>query len=237
MTNMSNHRMVLPESVLVVLVSTLAGGLDRGGPVIVNASTLNDTADRSTNSSRIFSPGNGSCAVGARWAECRALDQDIKPVHLGLPWFITLGTIVILSMPTVLLRSRRKQSGLRVVACNLLQFLGLLACASVISDHPSICFTLTLHSCVRLLVQLEISDSLVGGNSWWTLRYAVVWILLCLQLCFGPSISVVQWPSTPTSALPCAYLAHLVGYIVPDMALASLRWLIVMFNCVKTRED
>lgn len=224
--------MVLPESLLVVLVSTLSGGLER------EATVNGSGGSQSFHASYQHLIGNGSCGIGTRWPECHVLDEFVKPIHLVVPWCLTLGCIVILSMPTVLLRSRQKEKGLRLVAGNLLQFLGLLTCTSFVTDHPSICFTLTLHSCVRLLVQLQISDVLVGGRSWWTLRYAAVWVLLCLQLCLGPSISVIRWPATPAgSALPCAYLAHLVGCILPDMALMSLRWLITVFGYVGLCDD
>lgn len=234
----SNRQMVLPESLLVVIVSTLSGGLEREGLLVVNGTNRSSNSNQSLHANYQHLIGNGSCGIGTRWPECHVLDEHIKPFHLAVPWCITLGAIVILSMPTVLLRSRQKEKGLRLVAGNILQFMGLLTCASFITDHPSICFALTLHSCVRLLVQLELSDALVGGAGWWTLRYAVVWILLCLQLCLGPSISVVRWPSTPAgSALSCAYLAHLVGCILPDITLVSLRWLIAVLNCVKMRDD
>lgn len=225
--------MVLPESLLVVLVSTLSGGLERESITIINASSA-----QSSFASYQHLIGNGSCGVGTRWPECHVLDEHIRPFHLAVPWCLTLASIVILSMPTVLLRSRQKERGLRTVAGNLLQFLGLLTCTSLITDHPSICFTLTLHSCVRLLVQLELSDALVGGSGWWTLRYAAVWILLCLQLCFGPSISVIRWPTTPAgSALPCAYLAHLAGCLLPELALTSLRWVVAVMSYVRIRDD
>jgi hypothetical protein len=230
--------MVLPESLLVVLVSTLSGGLERGGDEDNGTLPLFDA--------RLYTPpapsrhSNGTCsmAMGTRWPECHVLDEYVKPIHLIVPWCVTLGAIVVLSMPTVLLRSRQKEKGLRTIAGNLFQYLGLLVCSSFVTDHPSICYTLTLHSCVRLLVQLQVTDALVGGGAWWTLRYAVVWALLCLQLCFGPSISVVRWPSTPAgSALPCAYLAHLGGCIVPDLALTYLRWLIAVASYVKVHDE
>lgn len=221
--------MVLPESLLVVVVSTLSGGLERG-PFINGSKSFDTSYDHLL--------GNASCGVGSRWPECHVLDEFIRPSHLHFPWVFTLASIVILSMPTVLVRSRQKERGLRIVAGNLLQFLGLLTCASLVTNHPSICFTLSLHSCVRLLVQLQMSDALVGGGGWWTLRYAAVWTLLCLQLCFGPSISVIRWPTTPVgSSLPCAYLAHLVGCIVPDMALSSLRCLISILSYVRVRDE
>lgn len=225
--------MVLPESLMVVLVCTLSGGLERAPlPAILLAG---NTSSRSSASP----PSNGSCGLGGlAWAECGVLDDQVHPLHIGIPWALSLGTIVILSMPTVLLRSRKKETGLRTIAGNLFQFLGLLLCCSFVGDHPVICFTLSLHSCVRLLVQLEISDAFVGGCGWWTLRYLAVWTILCLQLWFGPSVSVIRWPTTPPgTALSCAYLAHLVGCLLPDLVLSYLRWFIAFVKYIKIRDD
>jgi hypothetical protein len=208
---------MLSESLLVVVAATLSGGL-KGQPTV-------------------FAGGNhSSCNASAsiRWKECTVLDMEISPQHLLAPWVITLGAIVFLSMPTVLLRSKSKEKGLRTFACNLLQCLGLLSCSFFFSDHPSICFTVGLHSCVRLLVQLELSDGLVGGDFWWGLRYLVACGLLVLEISLGPPVSVVHWPSTPAgTALSCAYLAHLIGCIVPDLILLHVRWLVAAAGYVQ----
>ena len=196
--------MVLSDSLLVVLACTLAGGLNR---LHHNTTPL----------------VNATCGVGTHWVECRELDESITPVHLMVPWIFTLGTIVVLSMPTVLLRSRHKEIGLRVFAGNLLQCLGLLLASSFATDHPSLCFSLTLHSCIRLLAQLQVTD--VGGATWWAMRYVAISSLLCMEVCAGPAISVVRWLDTPSSTLSCAYLAHLIGCIVPELILINVRFL------------
>lgn len=205
---------LLTESLLVVIASTLSGGLREH----VNNST------------------NGTCASSgiSLWSECAVLDSGITSQHLAAPWIITLGTIVFLSMPTVLLRSKAKAKGLMSFACNLLQCLGLLCCSFLFVDHPCICFTVGLHSCVRLLVQMEVLNGLVLGSLWWSLRYLVAFGLLVLEIAAGPAVAVVRWPSTPPgSALSCAYLAHLIGCIFPDLILLQIRWLITTARYVQ----
>ena len=215
--------MVFPESVFVVLASTLAGGIQQNS----------SGADATT-----LGAGNASCGLGTRWHECHVLDEHIRPLHLIIPWCITLCTVVILSMPTVLLRSRFKERGLRTFAGNLFQCLGLLLCSSFLSDHPSICFALSIHSSVRLLVQMEVSDALLGGGAWWGLRYVSVLAILVLQVTLGPSLSVIRWPTTPHgTALPCAYLAHLAGCLIPDLGLACMRCLVWAARYVRFREE
>lgn len=212
---------MLSESLLVVIATTLSGGLKPQASTTV--------------------PSNESCpttTASASWGECVVLNSAITPQHLLVPWVICLGTIVVLSMPTVLLRSKTKEKGLRTFACNLLMWLGLLSCLALFTDHPSICFTLSLHSCVRLLAQMEVSNGMIGSPLWWSLRYLVILGLLGLEVAVGPAISVVRWPSTPSgTALPCAYLAHLAGCIFPDLVLVYLRWLIAAARYVHIHDN
>jgi hypothetical protein len=214
--------MIFPESLLVVVACTLSGGVERG--------VAEERPQRD---------GNGTtCGVGSRWRECTVLDEEIQPLHLTLPWVVTLGTVVVLSMPTVLLRSKRKAEGLGMVAWNLFQCLGLMLCSSFLTDHPSICFTLTLHSCILLLGHMEVSKPLVGAEWWWFLRHPVGLGLLFWEVAEGPPVSVVRWPDTPAgSALPCAYLAHLAGAILPDCILLLLRGVLFLGRCMCFRED
>jgi hypothetical protein len=202
------HSMHFPEHALVVLVSTLAGGVERR---------------------RVAA--NETCGRGGSWGDCEALDALIRPEHMLLPWCVTLGGIVVLGMPTLLLRSRHKEAGLRILAWTLLQSLCLVLCSLFVTDHPSLNFALTLHSCVRLLTRMRVSDGLVGGRWWWRLRYALAGQLLVWEALAGPAVSIVRWPATP-EGLPCAYLAHLVGSLVPDMLLFLLHALGGMGSCI-----
>lgn len=213
---------LLTESLLVVIATTLSGGMK--GPNVPSPEGKN----------------NGSCTSSGiiLWGECAVLDVEITPQHLASPWILTLGTIVFLSMPTVLLKSKAKARGLMSFACNLLQCLGLLSCSLLFVDHRCICFTVGLHSCIRLLAQMEVSEGLVGGAVWWSLRYLVAFGLLVLEIAAGPAVAVVRWPSTPMgTALPCAYLAHLVGCIFPDLILLQIRWLVAAARYVQTSDN
>lgn len=208
--------MIFPESLLVVVACTLSGGVER-----LEQQSRNTT-----------------CGLGTRWNECNVLDREILQSHLDIPWIVTLGTIVTLSMPTILLRSKHKDKGLSLTAWNLFQCFVLMLCSSFLTDHPSIRFTLTLHSCVLLLGHMEVSRPLVGAEWWWFLRHPVALGILFWEVAQGPPISVVRWPDTPGgSALPCAYLAHLAGAIVPDCILLLLRGLFNLGRCMCYRED
>ena len=204
--------MPLPSSLLVVLACTLAGGLERKEILVGNQTT---------------------CAKGTAWMECGVLDETIPEQDLSLPFLVTLGTIMFLSMPTLLLRSKHKERGLSLIAWNLFRCLGLKLCSSFTTDHPSICFALSLHSCALMLSSLETSRALVGPAWWWGLRYVALFGLLVWEVCLGPAISVVRWPSTPGgTALPCAYLAHLAGSILPGSVLYVLGSLLVAVKCM-----
>jgi hypothetical protein len=192
--------MVGLDSVLVVVAATLAGGFNR----------------------TLEAP---SCAEGSRWRECPVLDATIHPVHILVPWAVTLATIVVLGMPSVLLHSKGKEQALRVFAGNLFKFLGLLSCSTLVADHPSVCYTLTIHACVRLLASME-----------GLMQRVTVLALLAAQVCEGPAISVVHWPGAEQGALSCAYLAHLVGCVVPDLVLAGMRALVASARYIHVGE-
>lgn len=211
--------MLLPGGLLVVIACTLAGGIDRG-------------------TEPPHAAQNASCRRGTAWAECGVLDEGVLPVQIAIPWLVVLGTLVFLSMPTLLLRSRQKEKALGVVAWNFLQCLALMACSSFVTDHPSICFVLTLHSCVLLLGHMEVSRHFVGPGWWWGLRYLAMLGLLVWEVALGPVVSVVHWPSIPTgTALACAYLAHLGGALIPDCVICAMRAFLWMGRCVLAPDD
>jgi hypothetical protein len=173
-----------------------------------------------------------------RWRECPALDTTIHPLHLLVPWLVTLGIVVVLSMPTVLLRSKDKEKGLRIMAGNLFQLLGLLLGSILVWEHPSVCYAFTIHSCVRFLGLMEVSSGLVGGSFWWGMRYAGILLILAFQLQVGPAISVVQWQAhTPSSTLACAYLCHLLGCVAPALALSFMRFVVTSARYIHIHED
>ena len=192
--------MVGLDSLLVVSAATLAGGFNR---------TLSSPA----------------CTEGTRWRECLVLDETIHPIHILLPWALVLATIVLLGMPSVLLQYKGKEQDMRVFAGNLFKFFGLLSCSTLVAEHSSVCYTLTLHACVRLLASME---------GW--LQRAAMLLLLGLQVCKGPAISVVHWPGAEQGALSCAYLAHLVGCVVPDLVLCVMRALVTSARYIHVGE-
>jgi len=193
--------MVMSESLLVVGACTLAGGV---GP----------------------RPGRPSevCRSGTTIVDCAGLDRQVVPENISIVWGATLATIVVLGVPTILARSQHKEHGMRCLAGVLFQALWLLA-ASVMSDHPALNYTLSLHACVRLLCRFEVQRSLVGGHRWWGLRFGAVLGILGYAVAEGPAVSVVGWPEQGDTRI-CAYIAHLAGCILPGLVLDVLGWLI-----------
>jgi hypothetical protein len=202
----------------VVLACTLAGGVERKPSLQL--------------------PRNSTCLSDGHWSECHVLDEGVSPDHVWTVWAVGLGSLVILGMPTLLLRSTDKERGLSMVASGLFQCLGLMVCSLVVADHPVVRFTLSLHSVVRLLEHVDMGPPMVGGWFWWELRHLVVLCLLLWEVSVGPAVSIVRWPNTPDGpALQCAYLAHLVGAIGPDCVLIALRWVQRLGRCVNLRDD
>lgn len=217
--------MVSYDSALVVLASSLAGVFDR---MPIPSFPHVNTTTNATN----------TCSNALCHCECNLLDAAIHPLHIFVPWAITMATILGLSMPTMLLCSKSKEKGLRVFAGNLLSLFALILAASCASPHPSVCYTFTIHSCVRLLLQMQVSRALLGGAWWWSLRYLSVFLILALQLCAGPSISVVYWPPPHAGdTLPCAYLSHLIGCIAPGVILCCISNCLAWTRCTPHIKD
>jgi hypothetical protein len=203
-----------PEHVLVMLATTLAGGIERSPRPL---------------------PANATCGRGTFWADCAFLDEEIAPTDVLLPWAVTLGTLLFLSMPSVLLRSRHKIEALSILAWTYVQYLCLLVLSTMSTDHPCISFTLSLHSCVRLLARMEVTNRLVGGSWWWALRFLAMAGLLAWAVLAGAPISVVRWAEQDDPA--CAYRMHLTGCIAPDLVLYLLYLLGEAGSCFRVRDD
>jgi len=216
------------DSGLVVLACTVVGGI-----------TPEPWFSQINVSARDQAVANNTDSCPSPSGICLALDRLILPVHLIAPWLWGLATFGVLCMPTVLLCSRTRENGLRVITGRLVQYLSLLICASFLSDHPSLNFAFALHANIRFVVQLDGKGGLMGGSLWWSTRFASVVFLLACQSFFGPPISVVPWdPKTqPASSLSCAYLCHLWGCVVPDIVLSLVRGLVWFGSYVHIRDD
>lgn len=212
--------MVQSLSILVVVACTLAGGLRQNG-----------TGHGAANAT------NGTCftASNAIFPECHVLDESVTPTHILVPWGLVLGVMLFLGMPTLLLSSKSKEKGMRTLAGNLFKYLCLLLCTSM-TDHLGLSFAVTIHACSLLLVHMDVSDSLVGGPGWWSLRYLAAAGLLGWEVTMGPPMSIVHWPDT-ANTVTCAYLGHLIGSIIPGVALDSLRLVITFARYVHVHED
>ena len=199
------------EQLLMVVASTLSGGVDK----IVQS-------HRPEYSS---SQGNFTCGRGASWGECEALDRQFYPLDVLIPWCFTLCWLFVLGLPTLCVRSKHKTQALAGLAWMLFEFLALVTCCLWCTDHPVITFAMTLHSCVRLLCQVQVSDKFVGGKWWWSLRYFGVLQLLVWEVVCGVPVSIVRWGRSAEvdQGVACAYLAHLGGCLVPDLVLCVMR--------------
>lgn len=206
-----------PEHALVVVACTLAGGVDQ---MDVPAFLMPPNKH------------NQTCGKGSAWLECAHLDSAVLPVHVYGPWAVTLAVVLILGMPTVLLRSKHKEQGLRQFAWICLQCLILAYGSLFLTDHPILMFSFTLHSSVRLLLRMPVTDRLLGGPIWWSLRYGGALVILAGEIVFGVPISIVRWRSDDSQHLTCAYLAHLGGCLVPDMLIFAFNLVGQVASCV-----
>jgi hypothetical protein len=222
------RHLVQADTLITMLVCTLAGGFGRHG----------NTSSRQPNASSSSPLPLDSCPspAGNPSPACEDLDASILPLHLLVPWISTLSTLVVLSMPTILLRSKGKEAGLRRFAAALLRFLAMLGSVSLASNAPlTVRFVFSVYACVRVLV---ISTGEGGEGAWWGLRYTSVVGLLAWQLFHGPPVSLMAWPASGLGqgSLHCAYLAHLVGCVGPGIVLTAVQCVIGFATFVDIRE-
>ena len=163
------------------------------------------------------SSSDPTCPLGNSFPQCSIIDSTIQPWHIQAPWIVLLASLAILSMPTILLRSKSKHKAMQTLAWMFLECLMLLFLSTTM-DHLSISYTLSSHACVYLLLNMHIHPALLGGPIWWSLRYLAVTVFLLFQYTLGPAVSIVRWPGGPDDT-PCAYLAHLIGNIVPPIVI------------------
>jgi len=103
-------------------------------------------------------------------------------------------------------------------------------------DHPAIAYALSAHSCIYILTSMSIHPNLTGGPIWWSLRYLSIAIFILFQISIGPPISVVKWPDT-SDHTSCAYLAHLIGSILPQIIFYLLSAMSHLACFVTTLDD
>jgi len=160
-----------------------------------------------------------TCAPDAGWThDCLGLDSHITRIALYAPWTITAVFLLVLSLPTVLLESRAPELGMQVVTSIFVhQTLLMLLSAGL---PPTVNYALGLHACVHTLLTIRWGHHLVGGPLWWGLRFPAAVGLVTLAAFYGPPVSVVRWPGADScDAIACAATAHLIGALLPDLAL------------------
>lgn len=217
--------MKYPEHILVVLACTLAGGVEQI-----------PTPDW-FKSSHVDAREEPTCGPGSAWLECHSLDAHVLPVHIFSPWIFTVVLLLILGMPTILVRTKHKEKSLGHLAWIYLQCLALAYSSIFVTDHPSLMFSFTLHSCVRILLRMPVTNKLVGGRLWWGLRYAGVVVLLGWEILAGVPVSIVRWNQSGAKDLSCAYLAHLAGCLVPDLIVFALEVVGQTVSCLLAGEE
>jgi hypothetical protein len=168
---------------------------------------------------RLLGAGPPTCGQSAAGPyECTALDPHVSPTAFYAPWVLTALTLLMLSLPTVLLQSRFPERGMQAVAGMFAHQTALMLWAAGLPRTMG--YALALHACVHALLSIRWGHHLVGGPLWWGLRFPAAAGLVVLAALYGPPVSVVRWPGADsTDAVACATAAHLLACIVPDVAL------------------
>ena len=190
------------------------GLLLAGKLAVVGATTLAGAKLRLTGMSQ---PTCGHVAY--QYQECQILDAHMTSPTFYAPWVFTAFVLMVISLPTVFLESRYPERGMQAVATLFLHQTSLMFLSA--SLPATVGYTLGLHSCVHTLLTIQWGQHLVGGPLWWGLRFPAAAGLVLLAARYGPPVSVVRWPGADsTDAVACATVSHLLGSLLPDLALS-----------------
>lgn len=157
------------------------------------------------------------CSQGrAAFQECEAVDARVTEAAVLAPWLLTIGLLLVLGLPTLLLDSHHPVRGVQALLALFLRQILPVGLAPFLPR--SFAYTLGLHACVHALLGLRGGRHLVGGRGWWGLRFPGAACLVLLAAYFGPPVSIVRWPGADTvEAVACAGQAHLLGFLLPDL--------------------
>ena len=154
-----------------------------------------------------------------QYQECQVLDPHVSSVVFYAPWVFNAFVLLVLSLPTVFLESRYPEHGMQAIASLFAHQTSLMVWSAMLP--ATVGYTLALHTCVHTLLTIQWGQHLVGGAIWWGLRFPAAAGLVALAALYGPPVSVVRWPGADsTDAVACATTAHLLGSLVPDIALS-----------------
>ena len=156
--------------------------------------------------------------TGESFPDCLVMDEAISWQHRLAPWLLAFGTVLVLGLPTMLLQYKHREDGLKSITASLVQCVALMLVSHRL-DHPSIQYTLGLHSSAHVLLSCR-TQHLLGGS-----HLGNACFLACILLVFGaghlgPPVSVVNWSGH--DQVSCALLAHLLGCLVPPLVHSCL---------------
>jgi hypothetical protein len=155
-----------------------------------------------------------------QYHECRVLDPHVSSGAFYAPWVFTAFVLIVLSLPTVFLESRYPERGLRAIA-GLFAHQTLLVLWSA-TLPATVGYALGLHACVHTLLTIRWGQHLVGGPVWWAIRFPAAAGIVILAARYGPPVSIVRWPGADSGdGVACATASHLLGSLLPDLALSG----------------
>ena len=165
-------------------------------------------------------PQGQNCTAPWNFPHCQTLDETVTMEDLRMPWIICVCTIVVMGAPTLFLQSNKRGGGISLLVEALVRALVLIY-SSMHLPYKIIVYTVGLYGSVSVLTGFKASRSLVGYSIWY-FRYLSVSAIVAVIAYNGPPVSVVTWPGNHESNTICALVAHLLGFIIPEMFLDTL---------------
>jgi hypothetical protein len=152
-----------------------------------------------------------SCPLGHG---CGSLDATVCTAALAVPWAVTLGTLLLLGLPTILSPTNQQKASALATLTGTLFECALLLAACLWLRSPTLVYTVSLHAAVQLLDVVD-ARRLSGGESLWQFRHVPRMGLLAWAACSAPAVPLLSWTGAPPQQ--CAFVAHLLGCLLPQL--------------------
>lgn len=125
-------------------------------------------------------------------------------------WAIVLLVLLLSGIPTILLRSKKKNLRLASLAVAILEVLAMASITWFI-PYSLWVYLISLHSTVRILVDLS-PGILLGASYVYVWKYVGIVVILGTAACIGSPVPVLYHPHGPRH-MECVYIGHLLGCI------------------------
>jgi len=126
-------------------------------------------------------------------------------------WLVVLLVLLLSGIPTIILRSKKKNLRLASLAVAILEVLAMASVTWLI-PYSLWVYLISLHSTVRILADLS-PGILLGASCVYMWKYLGIVVILATAACIGSPVPVIYATAYQPRHMECVYVGHLLGCI------------------------